>query len=77
MYNVYIGVCWSRGWRTYRVVRNFSQFLGKNLRQAVFCSNVLSIVSGTNPKKFESVSDGGKKLDQIFSRRLTHPKDRT
>ena len=29
------------------------------------------------PKNFESGSDGEKKLEQIFSRRLTHPKDRT
>ena len=49
---------------------------GGNLRQAVFCMNMLSIVSGTTPKQFESGSDG-EKLEQMFSRCLYHPKDRT
>ena len=43
---------------------------GKNLREAVFCKNVLPmIVSGTIPKKFESGSKGKK------VRAMTSPHD--
>ena len=56
---------------------NYVQCLGKNLRQADFYRNVLSIVSGTTPKSFQSGSVEQKKLQPIFSRRVNQPEDRT
>ena len=49
-----------------QIYRDLCTMSGKNLRQAVFCRNVLSIVSGTTPKKFESGSDGEKVRANFF-----------